>query len=229
MIRDKYTSGNYLHNNPSWHAEDSPFKAESVLKILKRNKLFPGSICEVGCGAGEILRQLQIKMDKDCTFTGYEVSPQAFKLCQEKRNSKLRFKLKDILKEKGTSFDLVLVLDVVEHLEDYFTFLRKLKPKGSYKIFQIPLEINLFHLIKNSFVKFRDTVGHLHFFTEAMAFRVFEETGYEILDFIYTDYLGFPRQPLLYRLLGVGRNLVFKFNKNLATRLGGYALLVLAR
>ena len=209
--------------------EDSLTKAKNILKILKRNKLAPRSIGEIGCGAGKTLRQLQMKMDKECIFTGYEISPQAYQLCQKRINSKLKFKLKDILKEKGSSFDLILVLDVIEHLEDYFTFLRKIKSKSKHKIFQIPLEINLFHLIKNSFLTFRDSVGHLHFFNDQMVFRILKETGYEIIDYLYTDYLDFPDQPLLYKFLGLGRNLIFGLNKSLGTRLGGYSLMVLVK
>ena len=54
-----YLDGTYLDKNPGWHEEDSAWKAEKILKILKRNKLKPSSICEVGCGAGEILSCLQ--------------------------------------------------------------------------------------------------------------------------------------------------------------------------
>lgn len=229
MINDKYLNDRYLQNNPSWHVEDSPAKAKNILKILKRNKLAPRSIGEIGCGAGEILRQLQMKMDKKCIFTGYEISPQAYQLCQKKINAKLKFKLRDILKEKGSSFDLILVLDVIEHLEDYFTFLRKIKAKSEYKIIQIPLEINLFHLIKDSFSTFRDSVGHLHFFNDQMVFRILKETGYEIVDYLYADYLDYPNQPWLYKFLGLGRNLVFRINKSLGTRLGGYSLTVLVK
>jgi hypothetical protein len=229
MVDERYRDGEYLNKNPSWHAEESPYKAMNILKILERNQLAPRSICEIGCGAGETLRQLQGKMDRECIFTGYEISPQAYQLCQKRINSKLKFKLKDILKEKGSSFDLILVLDVIEHLEDYFAFLRKIKSKSEHKIFQVPLEINLFHLIKNSFLTFRDSVGHLHFFNDQMAFRILKETGYEIIDYLYADYLDFPNQPLLYRFLGLGRNLIFRLNKSLGTRLGGYSLMVLVK
>ncbi len=229
MIGNKYLNGSYLKNNPSWHMKDSLTKAKNILKILKRNKLSPRSIGEIGCGAGKTLRQLQMKMDKECIFTGYEISPQAYQLCQKKINAKLKFKLKDILREKGSSFDLILVLDVIEHLEDYFTFLRKIKPKSEYKIIQIPLEINLFHLIKNSFSTFRDSVGHLHFFNNQMVFRILRETGYALVDYFYTDYLEFPGQPLLYKFLGLGRNLIFGLNKSWGTRLGGYSLMVLVK
>jgi ubiquinone/menaquinone biosynthesis C-methylase UbiE len=64
-----YVSGEYLQNNPMWHVEDSPWKAKQILKILGRNNIAPGTICEVGCGAGEILAQLQHEMPKDCEFT----------------------------------------------------------------------------------------------------------------------------------------------------------------
>jgi len=229
MTEDTYVNGRYLQNNPSWHVEDSPSKAKNILKILKRNKLSPRSVCEIGCGAGETLRQLQGKMDRECIFTGYEISPQAYQLCQKKMNAKLTFKLKDIVSEKGSRFDLILVLDVIEHLEDYFTFLRKIKSKSEYKIFQIPLEINLFHLIKNSYLTFRDSVGHLHFFNDQMVFRILKESGYEIIDYFYTDYLDFPHQPLLYKFLGLGRNLIFGLNKSWGAGLGGYSLMVLVK
>jgi SAM-dependent methyltransferase len=229
MAEDRYRDGEYLKKNPSWHAEESPYKAMNILKILERNQLAPRSICEIGCGAGETLRQLQRKMDRNCIFTGYEISPQAYKLCKNRSNSRLRFKLKDILAERRSCFDLMLVLDVLEHLEDYFSFLRKIKSKSEHKIIRMPLEINLFHLIKNSFSTFRDSVGHLHFFNDQMVFRILKETGYEIIDYLYADYLDLPNQPLLYRLFGPGRNLVFRINRSWGARLGGYSLMVLVK
>jgi hypothetical protein len=62
-----------------------------------------------------------------------------------------------------------------------------------------------------------------------MVFRILKETGYEIIDYLYTDYLDFPDQPLLYKFLGLGRNLIFGLNKSLGTRLGGYSLMVLVK
>ena len=48
-----YTDGTYLKQNPNWHQDDSAWKADHILSLLKRNGVeAPGSICEVGCGAG---------------------------------------------------------------------------------------------------------------------------------------------------------------------------------
>ncbi len=35
---------NYLQANPTWHIEDSPWKATQILKMLDRNKLQPKSV-----------------------------------------------------------------------------------------------------------------------------------------------------------------------------------------
>lgn len=34
-----YTDGSYLANNPSWHEEDSPWKARQIIRLLEANRL----------------------------------------------------------------------------------------------------------------------------------------------------------------------------------------------
>ena len=51
-----YIDGSYANEHPQYHVEDSPWKAQQVLNILNKNRLIVQSVCEVGCGAGEILR-----------------------------------------------------------------------------------------------------------------------------------------------------------------------------
>ena len=75
MGREIYTCGKYQIENPTWHVEDSLWKAEKILTMLARNGIKPRTICEVGCGAGKILSQLQIKMDNKSEFWAYELSP----------------------------------------------------------------------------------------------------------------------------------------------------------
>jgi len=56
---DMYQNGEYLRKNPTWDVEDSPWKAAQILKMLLEHNIRPCSIGEVGCGAGEILINLQ--------------------------------------------------------------------------------------------------------------------------------------------------------------------------
>ncbi len=84
-LEDIYKSGEYLEKNPTWHVEESSWKAKQIMRMLARNSIAPGTICEVGCGAGEVLKQLQAKMDAACSLWGYEISPQALELARSRR------------------------------------------------------------------------------------------------------------------------------------------------
>lgn len=225
-----YRSGQYAEKNPGWHVEESPWKAEQILRMLARHHLSPQTIGEVGCGAGEVLRQLQVRMDPACELWGYDISPYALELCQSRANARLHFKLADLSQEPDTSFDLLLVLDVLEHLEDYFSFLRALQPKARYKILHIPLDLSVQTVLrKNALLKRRDLHAHLHYFTKETALRTLEDTGYRVLDTFYTPRSNDLGTGRVQKILNPARRSLFALNADWAVRLlGGYSLLVLA-
>src|SRR2546427_10552225 len=107
-----YQTGEYVARNPTYHVEDSAFKAAQILRMIEKHELRPRSVCEVGCGAGEILKQLQSSLPADTRFLGYEISPQAFALCEERANDRLSFVCQDLLTAETVPFDLLLCLDV---------------------------------------------------------------------------------------------------------------------
>jgi methylase of polypeptide subunit release factors len=78
-----YEDGGYLAHNPTWHTENSAWKAQQVAKILVKNELSPSTIHEVGCGAGEVLLSL-LQLLPAARGTGFDVSPQAIALCRSK-------------------------------------------------------------------------------------------------------------------------------------------------
>src|SRR5437667_11573148 len=86
-----YISGDYLLKNPDWHVEESLWKAERIWEMLVRNQLKPTTVCEIGCGAGEVLRQLQLRAENSCSFWGFDISPQALELCRQRANEHLHF------------------------------------------------------------------------------------------------------------------------------------------
>jgi cyclopropane fatty-acyl-phospholipid synthase-like methyltransferase len=226
-----YLDGEYLARNPAWHLEESPWKATQILHMLRRNHLAPKTICDVGCGAGEVLKQLQQNLGSECAFWGYDISPQAYELAKSRANQKLEFRLADFLEETDTCFDLILALDVIEHLEDYFSFLRKLKPRSRYTIFHIPLDLSVQTVFRrNALLKRRNLYAHLHYFTKETALRTLKDTGYEVLDYFYT------RRSIQFgseageKLLKVPRKAGFAISEDWTARLlGGFSLLVLAR
>lgn len=226
-----YTEGNYLEQNPSWHIEDSPWKAEKIAQMINKNNLFPKTVCEVGCGAGGVLQHLQENIDLETEFWGYDISPQAIGLCVSKTNAKLHFKCANI-KDDDVFFDVVMVIDVIEHLEDYFGFLRAIKSKGKYKIFHIPLDLSVQAVMRASPIqRLREHVGHIHSFTKESALATLMDAGYDLVDYFYTAaYVEAPAKSVRNYITKIPRKLLFSMHQDLAVRiLGGYSLMVLAK
>lgn len=226
-----YTDGGYLESHPTWLIEDSPWKAKQVLSMIKKHSLEIETVCEIGCGAGEILKELHSKMTGNIEFIGYEVSPQAFTLCQSKVTDRLSFKLEDLLIETNY-FDLALCLDVFEHVDDYFGFLENLRSRSKYKIFHIPLDLSISTLLRGKVIeKSWHTSGHIHFFTKEIALQSLIKSGYSITDYCYTPYYVecCSKNSVKGKLMNLPRKILYAINQDLAVRiLGGYELLVLA-
>ena len=231
-IAPLYISGEYLKRNPHWHVGESPWKAKHILRMLRKNSLSPEFICDVGCGAGEVLKQLQDQLGGSCRFVGYDISSDALELSQTRANETLEFKLADILLEDSPRFDLLLLLDVLEHLEDYFTLLRGIKDRAEYKIFHIPLDLSVQTVLRRSgLTKVRDSYGHLHYFNKEIALRLLSELDYHVIDYYYTARaIEQPTRELIRNLLKLPRKLLFAIHQDLAASiLGGWSLLVLAK
>jgi SAM-dependent methyltransferase len=227
-----YEDGSYLDRHPTWHAEDSPWKARQIEKMLRKNKVSPSSIAEVGCGAGEILSCLANVYGPGVTFSGYEISPQAIAICRTKEKRNLRYVLKDLLADRDASFDVVMAIDVVEHVDDYRGFLRRLRGKGKYKLLHIPLDLSVQTVLRSSpILRIRGLVGHIHYFTKETALATLRDTGYEVIDWFYTrGSLELPNRGWKANLLSLPRKLLFFIHQDLAVRvLGGFSLLVLAK
>jgi len=231
-VEQIYISGDYQERNPSWHVEESPWKAQQVIRMLRNDHVDPKTICEVGCGAGEVLFQLQKYMNDNCLFWGYDISPQAFELSKGKANARLKFKFGDIRKEKDNFFDVILLMDVLEHLEDYYGFLRDLKPMSNYKILHIPLDLSVQTVLRRSGLSYvRLAYGHLHYFTKEMALQMLTDVGYDVIDYCYTARaLEIPSKDIKRKLMKLPRKLLSVVDKDMAARiLGGWSLLVLTQ
>ncbi len=210
----------YLEKNREWHRTDAAYKAEWVSPYLKGEK-----IAEIGCGSGEMLKVLSA-MYPDKNFTGYEISKTAFRLFLTEETSNLRYRNIDFFKDKK-KYDQILIVDLIEHLEDPFLFLKQLKPQAHAFLFHIPLEFNAIYLIFNKHINTYHQYGHLHFFEKNFILRILKASGYCIDAWQYTP-IAFIKDKKNYktRLLGLIRGVFFKMNQELTVKiLGGYSLL----
>lgn len=230
-MQDLYRTGEYTRKNPTLHTEDSPWKASHIIRMLERHSLAPKRICDVGCGAGMILRILQQRLPPDARFDGYEISEAAVAMCRVHENERLRFFCSDLTKTPVDPYDLLLAMDVFEHVEDYMGWLRDVRTKSDMKLFHVPLEITVAAALtpENVFIRNRNDAGHLHHFTRVTALATLRDTGYNVVDWFYTPgYEVFADQ--LGRRDALLRKLFHFASEDLKSRiLGGYSLMVLAR
>ncbi|GGM92575.1 hypothetical protein GCM10010967_27210 [Dyadobacter beijingensis] len=226
-------SSDYLSANPSWHIEDSPWKTTQVIKMLKKNNLHPKSIVEIGCGAGEILNQLHERWeDKNVQLYGYDISPDAYEFCKQREKPRLHFFNEDLL-QTNEKFDLMLMIDVFEHVEDYFGFIRESAKHAEYKIYHIPLDFSALAAFTGHLMKLRQSVGHIHHFTREMAINTLKDCGLEVVDWFYTLSeleLNYGRHNFNGKMVNSFRKVLYTVNPELAVKaVGGFSLLVLAK
>jgi SAM-dependent methyltransferase len=226
-----YRDGSYLKNNPSWHLEESPFKVRQIQRMIKQQNLAPKTVCDVGCGAGLVLAELQPLLSTDCICWGYDVSPDALAMTANRSAENLRFRLCDIRKEECDAFfDLLLMLDVFEHVEDYIGLVRAVRSKAKQKLFHIPLDLSVQAVLrKNGLTRRRDNHAHLHYFTKETALRTLTDVGYTIVDYFYTPRCIELGDLLVQKLVRIPRQISYAVLPDLTVRvLGGYSLMVLA-
>jgi SAM-dependent methyltransferase len=230
-METRYSDGDYLTKNPTWHVEDSPWKARQIVSLMRKHAMEPKRVAEVGCGAGAVLKELSAAYPS-CTFIGYEMSPQAMQLCKSRETTHVQFRQQNIFDSSPEPYDIILCIDVIEHINDSADFLRSLRKLSGFKILHIPLELSVLTVLKaNALVGNRRRVGHVHFFNKELAIETVVESGLQVVDWCYTPWaLDYPSRNWRAAILNLARRTVDMFNRPLATRLfGGYSLLVLAK
>lgn len=211
-----YSDGTYAAQNPSWHAEYSGWKATQISRALKRASLKPRKIAEVGCGAGGILAKLRQSLAAE--YYGFDISDYAIRLARA--NEGINFTVGTIDGE----YDVVLAIDVIEHIEDVFGFLRELRAHGRNFIFHIPLDMNCYSLLRGFIMSNRQGVGHLHYFSKDTALATLQDCGYSIKDWFYTPVVDV--QP---GISATVRKVLFPLSPDWVVKiLGVYSLMVVA-
>ena len=231
LPKDKYGCSEYFHNNPTWDIEDSSWKAERIVDMLATARFRPRSICDVGCGAGGILAELR-QAFPDASLFGYDIAPDAARFWSRYASAKIAFELGDFFEMSHRRYDVLLLLDVIEHLQDPFDFLNRLRNYAKTFVFHIPLDLSAINVLRERPLLFsRFKVGHIHYFTKGVALALLKECAYDILEWSYTEAtFTSPKASWKTKLANLPRRLAYSVNKDWGVRLlGGETLMVLAR
>lgn len=224
-----YQNGEYLKKNPDWHASDSPWKVAQINRMITKNALPFSSIVEVGCGAGRIISDLA-KLYPSKEMVGYDISPDVSGFWPKFPPRGLRFVNADFQNATET-YDILLLIDVFEHIENYIDFLKKMRGRSRYSMFHIPLDMSVVGLLRNKQIEARAKLGHLHYFSKDTALETLSYCGFRVLDWCYTSVaIEVPsHMRLRRRLMNLLRRPIYAARPDLAAKvLGGWSVLVLA-
>jgi hypothetical protein len=230
-INKRYLESDYLEHNPDWDMADSPWKAEKVVSILQSNDVNPRTFCEVGCGAGAVLGSLKGKYPK-AQFSGYDIAPDAERFWDNLKSVGIDLHIGDFFLQNKKVYDVIMLLDVLEHVADPHQFLIKSKPFTEYMVVHFPLDLSAISVTREKpLLHVRRKVGHIHFFTKGIALELLTECGYEVIDWQYTHAsFSSPQRSLRTKIFGFLRAFGYAIHKDFFVRLlGGETLMVLVK
>lgn len=228
---DRYLNGDYARKNPDWDSWDASWKAGKLHQLLLDHECRPSSIVEIGCGSGAILVELHRFFPK-ASLAGFDIAPEAACFWGEPTAFGIRLELADYLALDEPIPDLILVLDVLEHLGNPWEFLTRLRGRAKLVAIHFPLDLSAVSVWREApLLQVREKVGHLHYFTRKLALSLLEESGFEIVEARYTGAaLDAPQRSFKTRVAGWARRLAYAVDRDLGARLlGGETLMVLAR
>jgi len=105
-----------------------PFRIKYIQEVLNKNKLNKTKILDIGCGGGLISEGVS-KLGADVTGIDFvKENIKVAKMHAKKINLNINYIVKDFEKEKITSkFDVIIIFEVLEHLNDWELFLKKIR------------------------------------------------------------------------------------------------------
>jgi hypothetical protein len=156
---------------------------------------------------------------------GIEPSPDA-PFFESPELTLIRGHLEDIDRE----YDVLLMLDVFEHVEDYLGLLKRSRGKARWYAFHIPLDIYVLRIMAGRLLTSRTAHGHLHYFTFESALATLKDVGFEPVQWRFTPSSFDGPNRSRWKPLNFCRWLLYQASPGLAARwLGGVSLAVLAR
>ncbi|MGB8194597.1 MAG: class I SAM-dependent methyltransferase [Chitinophagaceae bacterium] len=229
---DMYTNSQYLQQHPTWDGEEAVLKAGWIRKMIDDQQLPVDTVIEAGCGSGRILSELS-KYFPAAYFKGYDLSPQAIAIAKQYQTDKINFFEANFLKEQHVVADLLLLIDVLEHVPDYYGMLEGLHSRATHYIFHIPLDLCCRSILKPELLmQQRQNSGHIHYFSKEMVLWMLHDTGYQVMDWQYTKPVSDleAANSMKGRTKKTIRNFSFNISKDRAVKWwGGYSMLIAAR
>lgn len=124
----------------AWRALGARRKAANIVRVCKG--ICPGSVLEVGCGTGAVIRALhELKFSE--SYSCVDLSPSAVAFVRNSLPSIVNCAIvgrADALPFSDGAFDVVILSHVIEHLDDPLSALSEASRIARYIVVEVPTE-----------------------------------------------------------------------------------------
>ncbi len=139
----------YLQLHKDLHEADVDSKVGAIADILPKDGKIH-SILDVGCGSGKILIQLSQLLSTDKN-TGIDISQKVIDVAKSNDSNKtVTWLATDVFSAALSKHDVVLAVDIVEHVQDEQIFLKRISQLGDLVVIKVPIEVNFVNRIVKS-------------------------------------------------------------------------------
>ena len=145
-------------------------------------------IGEVGCGSGIVQYQVEQKYDR--AVDGFDLNEQALRKNLSNKSKVFCYNIFDNNSNLEGAYDMLLLMDVIEHIEDEDLFieaLAKMIPGDGYLAVNVPALQSLYSV-------YDEQVGHIRRYNYKSLNRAFAKHGFTTVKW---SYWGLPLTPLL--------------------------------
>jgi 2-polyprenyl-3-methyl-5-hydroxy-6-metoxy-1,4-benzoquinol methylase len=193
----------YIKNNTDLHGKDTLDKVRAIKAIIEKGNIQPKSMLDIGCGSGAILLSLlsYYQITNSC---GVDISETMINTAKQNDSNKLvKWIQSDLSNVNFRDYDLVLAVDIIEHIENESATLEKMKMWGKFFIIKTPIENNLISkLVKSLTLGIVDSsrstskkYGHIHHYSEKNFIELVEKSGYIVLE---KNYMHLPKRSKIF-------------------------------
>jgi len=225
-----YADDSFIERSSMWDDAEAHWKSEQIQSFTIKNRIQANRIIDYGCGTGSVLNSLSA-MFPDSSLLGFDPCS---RLAQYwKSYDKIQFTTGFDIKSIKCD-DLVLLIDVIEHVRDPYELLEMISSRAGYIVLHLPLEHNLLTLLRpKTLLHAYHQVGHLHFFSPVSFEVMCKHLDINILSKQFTyPYLTLSRfRNTRQRLIDLARHCLARtFSPSLSqSLLGGNTVLYLLR
>ncbi|MFP5246216.1 MAG: class I SAM-dependent methyltransferase, partial [Thermoanaerobaculia bacterium] len=203
-------------------------RGQTRFDLLARISPQAKSILEFGCGEaplGEALKRRQ-----KCRVVGIELDPAAAAIAQKRIDAVYRGDVREIVEILDERFDWIVGGDIVEHLDEPWSFLaelRRVAAPGGHLLLSLPNLANasiISDLLRGRFdyvYMGLTCVGHLRFFTRQSLVDMLTIAGWTVVEITPQDPVPTAAQEELLRALDAS---VFPYSKDDVTATGYYVI-----